>query len=258
MPSPTLSAVIASGAPRIEPKWTMVNEEWVAEDRILIRTDKGWSEDAMKHIEAGSRFGSLVVGKLVTGPSPGAYYECLCDCGKVTVAQGSAMRTGNKTSCGCRLAQRQSARKYQIGSSSDPEYFAWRAAISRCGNPKNAKWSLYGGRGIRVCSRWLESYDAFIADMGRRPSAAHSLDRIDGNGDYEPSNCRWATSDEQNNNRSNNRHVSVDGEELTIAQASRALGVPDATLRRQVMREIHRGPRGRYDLPTLTNTNGAK
>lgn len=242
--------------PRVEPKWTRRNDEWVRVDMTIERDgSSGWKETEMKHIEPGSRFGALVVGKLVPGPNSGAYYECQCDCGSTTVAQGSAMRGGRKTSCGCRIGQNQ---KYHAGSSSDPEYYAWRGAISRCTNPRNPKWSLYGGRGISVCERWLASYDAFLTDMGHRPTADHSLDRINGNGNYEPSNCRWATAVEQNNNRSNNKYVDVGGELMSIAQASRALGIPDATLRRQVLCEIQRGPGGLSDRPAAIKAGERK
>lgn len=119
-------------------------------------------------------------------------------------------------------------------ASSTPEYFAWRAAISRCTNPKNRKWPLYGGRGIKVCDLWMGSFGAFLADLGLRPSAGHSLDRIDSNGNYEPGNCRWATIHEQNNNRSLNRRVVINGQSMTVAEASRLTGIPDPTIRRRL------------------------
>lgn len=115
-------------------------------------------------------------------------------------------------------------------SSRSPEYRAWNNAKHRCYNVNNARYPRYGGRGIEVCERWRNSFQNFIADMGPRPSPHHSLERIDNEGPYAPENCQWATSTEQNNNRCFNRHVVVDGERLTVAQAAKLTGVKHATI----------------------------
>jgi hypothetical protein len=92
-----------------------------------------------------------------------------------------------------------------------PEYKIWRSMKDRCFNPKNAKYKDYGGRGITMCTAWLENFVNFLADVGRRPSALHTIDRIDNNGSYAPGNCRWITRKEQASNRRNNRFLTLNG-----------------------------------------------
>jgi hypothetical protein len=85
-----------------------------------------------------------------------------------------------------------------------PEYESWRAMKKRCYYPKHQNYARYGGRGIRVCDRWLHDFPTFLEDMGNKPSSIHTLDRKDNDGNYEPDNCKWATPKEQQNNRRNN------------------------------------------------------
>lgn len=103
------------------------------------------------------------------------------------------------------------------GLSYTAEYRAWQTMRLRCANPKNRAWPDYGGRGIKVCARWLESVEAFVADMGPKPSPQHELDRIDNDGDYEPSNCRWTTRTENCRNRRSNRTIVFQGRTDTLA-----------------------------------------
>lgn len=104
------------------------------------------------------------------------------------------------------------------------EYRAWINMRSRCNNPNTPFFDRYGGRGIKVCPEWEASYETFLRDMGRRPSPQHSLDRIDVNGDYKASNCRWATASEQCRNLTTNRFVEVGGIQMTLAEAAERSG----------------------------------
>jgi hypothetical protein len=153
-------------------------------------------------------------------------FICRCDCGTVKVVRSDAL--ASTRSCGCLAREMASARRRPDGCESQtPEYAAWRRAIDRCTNPNNKKYKYYGGRGIKVCARWMESYEAFLADVGRKPSPELSIDRIDNDGDYEPGNVRWGTSEQQNNNRRSHRiFVEVAGTKVPLAKIARSSGLP--------------------------------
>ena len=131
------------------------------------------------------------------------------------------------------LAALRPPRPKRVRSAVPLGYMSWRGMKVRCNNPKQPEFKNYGARGISVCARWMESFAAFIEDMGPRPSAAHSIDRIDNDGNYEPGNCRWATHEEQSRNRRNTYLVTVDGVADTIAGHAKARGIdPDAIYHR--------------------------
>lgn len=117
------------------------------------------------------------------------------------------------------------------------EYTAWSGMNCRCNNPAVLNYANYGGRGIKVCARW-SSFKHFLSDMGRKPTPQHSLDRVNNEGNYEPENCRWATRAQQNNNKRNQRMVTIAGFTLTLTEAWRAMKspAPFATVKRRLDR----------------------
>jgi hypothetical protein len=117
---------------------------------------------------------------------------CQCECGNEKIVLGKSLKNGNVQSCGC-------MRSYH-GKTHTSEYKIWKSIHQRCNNTKANGFDKYGGRGIKVCERWSKSFNNFLEDMGERPSITHSIDRIDVNGNYEPSNCRWATPAQQSRN----------------------------------------------------------
>jgi hypothetical protein len=124
------------------------------------------------------------------------------------------------------------------------EYAIWQAMVQRCTNPTSVNFHKYGARGITVCDAWRD-YSTFLADMGRRPSNEHSLERIDNERGYEPGNCRWATVKEQANNTRWNRRLTLNGETLTVAQWAERTGMKSNTI-------IYRLRRGWSDEKALT------
>ena len=118
---------------------------------------------------------------------------------------------------------------YSHGLSGTPEYHAWVDMKQRCLNPNAKNYSYYGGRGITVCDRWL-NFKNFLADMGSRPTAKHSLDRIDNNADYSPNNCKWSTKAEQQNNQRTNRLITIENNTRTIAQWAKKMGYGETVI----------------------------
>jgi len=173
----------------------------------------------------GLRFGKLVVLEATARRSAGSVkWLCLCDCGnKVEVSSGN-LRSGHTLSCGCHKKEatgktcKRIFTKHGHGKTKaqTPTYRSWLHMKDRCNNPNNTEYKNYGGRGIKVCERWCD-YSNFFADMGERPKGK-TLDRKDVNGNYEPSNCQWATNKEQGNNKRTNRLIEYNGEIQTITR----------------------------------------
>ena len=170
----------------------------------------------------GKRFGKLVV---LEKSSRKQHFACRCDCGNISVIFRGNLTRGNSTSCGC-------TRKTADGLSGTnrAEYYCWSGMLKRCHNKNDKSYKDYGGRGISVCEEWRNSFEQFLVDMGKRPSSLHSIDRIQNDYGYNPSNCRWTTKDIQANNTRRNHYITYKNEILTIAQASDKYNVPRATL----------------------------
>lgn len=126
-------------------------------------------------------------------------------------------------------------RKYSIAPTRKiPEYRTWATIKQRCYNPNNTKYHLYGGKGIKMCDRWLTSFENFLADMGPKPSSKHTIERLKSNLDYGPDNCRWATTMEQNANTSRNVYLTYQGETLHISAWARRYGIPKTTITKRI------------------------
>jgi len=167
-------------------------------------------------------------------------WNCRCECGGRGVFPHKGLRAGTTRSCGClhretsaRVARETGHLRRKHGRSGTPEWICWQGMLARCGNPKAKGYARYGGRGIRVCERWL-SFEAFLADMGEKPSPAHSIGRIDNDKGYEPGNCRWETAEEQARNRRGMRMIAWRGETLCLTAWAERTGIAVCRIWRRI------------------------
>lgn len=176
----------------------------------------------------GKKYGFLTAIKFIRRDKTHYYWLFKCDCGKEKIMDKTHVKTGHSKSCGCKVAEL--CRKFHTkhGHTSNrkfsKEFSTWAGMLDRCFNKNNNHFKNYGGRGITVCNRWKSSFQNFFDDMGVKPYGK-SLDRIDNNGNYELSNCRWATHREQQNNRTNNNILELYGQKDTMSNWCRKFGI---------------------------------
>jgi len=175
---------------------------------------------------AGQKFGKLTAIRLAYIDNGLSYWWCECECGVVKAYYVHNLLGGKSKSCAKGKCHSMYKRGYAGNASTrTTEYVIWDNMKRRCGdNPKASGWKYYGGRGIRVCERWMD-FDNFLADMGARPSSNHSIDRIDYNGNYCPENCRWATHAEQGRNMKSNVWLELDGRRMILKDWAREIGI---------------------------------
>ena len=181
---------------------------------------------------SGEKYGRLlVIERHGSSACQKATWLCQCDCGNTTIVTTGSLHNGNTSSCGClyKEVRPYTARKH--GESQTRLYSIWKAMNKRCNNNNTGRWNRYGGRGITVCKEWQDDYIPFRDwSLQNGYSDNLSIDRINNDGNYEPSNCRWATTTQQANNTSHNVWIKHDGRIQSMSQWGAELGIPISTL----------------------------
>lgn len=183
-------------------------------------------------IAVGERYGRWVVVEL-NHRRPGSRSQHVlakCDCGTTRTVSASALTNEKSTSCGCYCREQHTTH----GRTNSKRYEAWSTMVGRCTRPTNVSWHRYGGRGIKVCERWM-TFANFLADMGERPENM-SLERIDNNGDYCPENCRWATSAQQNRNKRTNVYLTFHGRTQCVKDWSLETGLSSDVIHQRIQK----------------------
>ena len=168
-----------------------------------------------------------------------AWWECLCKCGSKKMVRQTHLVSQRVRSCGCSryvwVAEKLRERYIKHGLTRTSMYKTWSSMKDRCVNQANPSYEGYGGRGISVCDRWINSFESFLLDMGYRPVGC-SIERIDNNGNYEPSNCRWATRKQQASNTRSVHWVTINGTKMTMTDAAKSVGMRVGTLSERIRR----------------------
>lgn len=181
----------------------------------------------------GKQYGSLWVLGVALVIMKKVSWFCRCECGTLCQFPSSYLTSGRNTHCGCLDGFRSGGTLSRHGRARTPIYKIWQGMHERCRGTTRSGKKYYLDKGITVCDRW-KSFENFLADMGDRPSSKHSLDRIDGNGNYEPGNCRWATDTEQNRNRSNTTMLTIGGVTKPATQWAEESGLAIGTIKQRI------------------------
>jgi len=189
-----------------------------------------WFDMALSINLTGERFGRLLVtGAGERRPSGKITWRCLCDCGANKDITPADLRHGGTKSCGCFKRDAAVARLKGVQNPNaikrHPLYKRWNSMKQRCTNPKTPFYKNYGGRGVKICASWMNSFEAFVSDMGLPPSPKHTIDRKNNDGDYCPENCHWADQFQQHRNQRTSINITVRGETNTPKMWARKLGI---------------------------------
>lgn len=184
----------------------------------------------------GRKFSRLAVIGFAGKSNGRTDWYCKCDCGNIVKVIAKNLKNGRTTSCGCLRDERVSESHLTHGHSSGGgfslTYRTWGNMLQRCLNKNNPAYHNYGGRGIKICNRWLR-FENFLEDMGERQKGM-TIERIDNNGNYEPGNCRWATRKEQCNNKRNNHFLTFNGKTKTVVQWSEIYNIKSHTISKRI------------------------
>lgn len=185
----------------------------------------------------GQKFGRLTVIRRTESTNKNIKWVCLCECGNYTNVFGIDLKSGKTQSCGCVHSEQLTKRNYKHGLCDDPLRVVWSGLKDRCYNMNCKAYKNYGGREITVCDEWRNDFQAFYYwAMSNGYKNGLTIDRIDVNGNYEPSNCRWATMKEQANNKRNNRLITYNGKTQTITQWADETGIERRTISARISR----------------------
>lgn len=182
----------------------------------------------------GQKFGRLLVESRAD-KGPRAWWNCKCDCGAAKIVSSVLLQSGDIVSCGCYKKEHDKIKSLKHGHApsptkpQSPEYATWRGMKARCLNPRAPGYERYGGRGIKVCERWIQDFRNFLEDMGPRPVGTE-LDRIDNDGNYCKENCRWITHSENNRNKADNVFIEFGGQRRCLAEWAEVTGIGWHTL----------------------------
>lgn len=214
----------------------------VALQLLLIRRMNVRNSPISKHVKdiRGNRYGRLTAIKYVgTDNRSVSVWECRCDCGKTLDVTAHSLKKGHTRSCGClkkdKFLERITRHGHASNTSRSPEYSAWVNLVARCSRTSHPQYRSYGGRGIKVCERWLK-FDNFFHDLGSRPSPNHSIHRIDNDRGYVEGNVKWATWDEQSNAKRTNHAITFNGKTMNLMQWAKEIGVHYVTLHYRLKR----------------------